>query len=159
MESEEGKLLQASEQRLRLILEFTSEGWWEWNLVTGETYYSPEWYHMLGYEVNRFPSTIEWWRDLIHPDDQQRTFEQQQIYLRGKEPWEIEFRMRRAEGDYYWILSRGKVVDRNAEGIPLRAVGIHVNITEKKLRQQLEEENLVKAELLRGIIRTTFLFH
>ena len=110
---------------------------------------------MLGYAADQLPATIERWRSLLHPEDHQRTFEQQQIYFRRDEPWEVEFRMRRAEGDYYWILSRGKVVDRNAEGNPLRAVGVHVNITEKKLRQKLEEESLVKAELLRGIIRVS----
>jgi PAS domain-containing protein len=64
--------LRENEERLRMALEGTTDGMWDWNLATGQTYFSPGYYTMLGYEPDEFPPTDESWRQLIHPDDVER---------------------------------------------------------------------------------------
>lgn len=138
-----------SQERLELALEATEAGFWDWDIPSGYDYLSPRWFSMLGYRPNEFPPSVETWRSLIHPQDAVRTnyiFEQ---HLAGKRPfYEAEFRMKAKDGSWRWILSRGKITRRDAEGKPVRMTGTHIDIT---LRKQSEaalrssEEKFYKA--------------
>ncbi len=124
--------LRASEERFRYAMEATSDGLWDWNAVTGAVYYSPGYARMLGYTQDELAPRLDTWLDLLHPD------ERADVLVRARHPLgnsgyrELEFRMRTKAGDYRWVLSRGKVVERAADGAPTRVVGTHMDITERK---------------------------
>jgi PAS domain S-box-containing protein len=130
--------LRISEERLSAGLEATQIGLWDWDISQSRTHFSPTWYTMLGYEPDELPATPETWTNLIHPEDRQRALEMiQAMWLREKDTFECEFRMRAKSGDYRWILSRGKVVLWSAADLPVRMIGTHNDITARK-RMELE---------------------
>lgn len=121
----------ASEERLRLALSAANDGVWDYHALTGETYFGPRYYTMLGYEPNEFPASYEAWKSLLHPDDVDRAERLLQRHLSSDQgrPYHSEFRMRSKSGDYVWVLSRGDVVERDASGAAVRMVGTHSDIT------------------------------
>jgi PAS domain S-box-containing protein len=125
--------LHISQERLALALESTQDGLWDWNVATGACYFSPRWLGMLGYREGELAPDASSWHDLIHPDERERVMNLLHSHLAGAVPsYEVELRMRHAAGDWRWILTRGKVVERDAQGAPLRMVGTHVDVTERK---------------------------
>lgn len=132
------KTLQRNEERLRLALEVTHDGLWEINFATGETYFNPTYYTMLGYKPQEFPANYQSWLNLLHPDD--RTVAEQSIKNHIDNPhslgFELEFRLKTKTGGWKWILARGKIVERTAAGIAQRAVGTHVDLTLHKQAQE-----------------------
>ncbi len=127
------KELAESEERFRLALDASSDGLWERNLQTNEEYYGEKWHQTLGFsdeEAKRLPCS---WKDLLHPEDREKTFVVLQGHIEGKTPrYEAEFRMQNNKGAYQWILSRGKVVEWDEQGRPLRILGTHTDITRLK---------------------------
>ena len=136
--------LRRSEERLRLTLEATSEGVWDWNLPSGQVYFSPHYCGMLGYQPHEFGTSYDSWRSLVHPDDIARADAARWEHLRNGKEFTVELRMRMKSGGWCWILNRGMVVERDAEGKPVRMVGTHADITAHKQaaadRATLEEE-------------------
>jgi len=128
--------LQDSRERLELALEGTSDGIWDWNLVTGEFWLSPRLKEQLGFRDDELPNSRETWAKLILPEDREIAVELMQNYLRGDVPlFTMSQRFRHKDGSIRHILSRGKA-KRDAEGRPLRVVGAHTDITELKRREQ-----------------------
>lgn len=132
-----------SEERFRMAQEATSDGLWDWNLKTGAVYWSPRSYTMLGYEPDEFPVTWEMWRSLINTDDLLRCEPEVQKSLQSGETFAIEFRYKRKDGAWQWILGRGRISERDEEGNPLRMVGTHVDISERKLAEAEGERTRV----------------
>ncbi len=127
------KELRASDERFQLAMEAASDGLWDWNILTGDAYHGPRYMAMLGYTPNELPHRVETFEKLVHPQDLPHVNAVTMAHLEhGPDAYEFVFRMRKKDGDYCWILSRGKVVARDAGGKPLRAIGTHVDITEKK---------------------------
>jgi len=138
--------LQASDERFRLSMEATNDGLWDWNVNLDEWYFSPGYYAMLGYEVGEFPATGNAWRERIHPDDRENVLQANGDCIEGRsEYFEIEYRMKAKNGDWCWILGRGKCVARDERGGAIRLVGTHVDITERKLAE--EEHAKLEAQL------------
>ena len=130
---ERSEALQKSEERFKLALDATTDGLWDWNINTGITYYSPSYFRMLGYEPDEFGQEVQSvWVNLMHPEDREMvlTTARQRLEIEGF--YEIEFRMLTRDGQYKWILSRGKTVSRDEDGHPLRAVGTHIDLTQRK---------------------------
>ncbi len=135
-----------SEERFELAMRGANDGLWDWNLTTGEVYYSPRWAQMLGYDVDELERTIETFHDLVHLDDRERLRAEEADYLEGRtDRYQVEFRMRHRDGTYRDVLSRAFVV-RGEDGTPLRFVGTHVDISERKYAAQQLEEAKEKAE-------------
>jgi len=126
--------LRLSQERLSLAMEASNDGIWDWNLITNQTYYSPAYFTMLGYVPEDFTAATSsaYWVDLLHPDERARTLEQAKRLLADPGHYELEFRLRTKEGGYKWILSRGKVMARDATGRASRAVGTHTDLTARK---------------------------
>jgi len=125
--------LRKSEQRLRLALDASSDGVWDHNLVTDEVHYGENWYQGLGYTAGEVHNHKDYWESLLHPEDKQRTLALLEDHLQGKtRRFEMEFRLRNKAGDWQWILSRGRVVEWDKKGNPLRIVGTHTDITQRK---------------------------
>ncbi len=125
--------LRQSEERLRLTLQATKDGIWDWNILTGSVILSPSCYTMLGYEPYEFPQNYQTIRRLIHADDVvPAEREAIECAARGGD-LAIEIRMRTKSGGWCWVLARGAVIDRDASGNPARMVGTNTDITEFKL--------------------------
>jgi PAS domain S-box-containing protein len=126
--------LRVSEERLELALSGTSDGLWDWRVNERILYMSPICYTMLGYEPYEIPSTYQEWMNLLHPDDRDKAFDGYAHW--GNQTHSIEFRLRAKDGSWKWIMSRGKVVERDVEGTAQRIVGTHVDITERKSAEE-----------------------
>ncbi|WP_447980137.1 PAS domain S-box protein [Candidatus Nitrospira bockiana] len=125
--------LDKSERRLAHALDATVEGLWDWNIRTGEVFFSRRWIESLGYSADDVPPHISFWEDIVHPDDMLRLRAALQAHWEGHTPmYQCENRLRMKTGEYRWNLDRGKVVERDAEGKPLRMVGTDTDITERK---------------------------
>lgn len=135
---ESEKLLQTSEERFALAMQGANDGLWDWNLKTDEVYYSPRWKEMLGYRDDEIEHRLDSWAMLVHPDDKERALKTVEDYINErKNSFAIEMRMRHKDGHWLHILSRAFLVRRNADGHPVRLVGTHVDITEKKKSEEL----------------------
>jgi PAS domain S-box-containing protein len=148
-----------TEERLKLTLDATNDGVWDWNIPTGKAVFSPRYYSMLGFEPYEFPQNYESGRSLVHPDDIDRAEKEINKHINSYTGYAIEIRMRTKSGDWRWILARGMVVERDAENQPIRMVGTHTDITERKRAEEaLEEEHrrlqqaLAEVRTLRGFV-------
>ncbi len=131
--------IRESEERLKMALEGTSDGLWDLNLINQEIYFSPRYFTMLGYQPTEFDHNREVLLKLIHPEDIDRIVEYINQTIENRNPAiEMEMRLKRKEGSYTWILSRGKLIT-NEEGVPVRMVGIHEDISHRKRQQEIQD--------------------
>ncbi|TVR01389.1 MAG: PAS domain S-box protein [Desulfovibrionales bacterium] len=141
--------LQESEERFRLSMEATSDGIWDWDIQTDHVYYSPGYVRMLGYELAEVPRHVRAWTDLIHPDDKQAAFKANMDCIENRvESFAVEFRMQARNGEWRWILGRGRAVERDTTGRAVRLIGTHQDITERKKTEQ--ERERMQAQLLQA---------
>jgi diguanylate cyclase (GGDEF)-like protein/PAS domain S-box-containing protein len=124
--------LAKSEERLRLMLEGSSDAPWDWDLVSGETYYAERWWDMLGHAPGAQRADRATWRRLLHPDDLAHvTAFLAELLLGGRTTYAIELRLRHRAGHYVPVLTRGLVL-RDAGGKALRMSGTNTDLTERK---------------------------
>lgn len=129
--------LRNSERRYELAAEGSHDGIWDWDLTEGRISYSPGWAAMLG--VLGAYDTPSAWRERIHPEDRQRVEADRQAHLEGKTPlFESEHRVRRREGDYLWVLTRGKALFDEGKK-PLRIAGSQTDITRRRALAVVEQ--------------------
>ena len=144
----EHALLQ-SEQRWHFAVEGTGDGVWDWDATTNKVQFSHRWKEMLGYADDEIGDRLEEWKDRVHPDDLENVFAQLQPHLEGKvAAYSSEHRLRTKDGRWKWILDRGKVLARDAQGKPLRVVGTHCDITERKRDEALRHEQAAVLEMI-----------
>jgi PAS domain S-box-containing protein len=137
---ERTEALRLSEERMTLALEAAQDGIWDWNVVTGEVYYSPRYAGMLGYETTEVPAHVTSWLDLIHPEDRDRAYAANQACIEGRQTsFRCQFRMLHRNNSWRWIEGKGKAVSRGPDGKATRMVGTHTDITDLK---NAEEEKL-----------------
>jgi PAS domain S-box-containing protein len=133
--------LRESEERMRLLVKSSNIGLWDWNLVTNEVFFSAEWKSQLGYADAELPSRFEEWESRLHPEDHEPTLTAVKDYLEGRRAdYEVEFRLRHKDGSWRWLLTRANPT-RDSTGHPVRIMGCHIDITERKR----SEAALVKA--------------
>ncbi|MGE0085640.1 MAG: PAS domain S-box protein [Desulfococcaceae bacterium] len=119
--------------RHKMALDAVNEGLWDWNLETNQVYFTPRYYTMLGYEPYEMTPGFETWLQLLHPDDTESAIRKLRDYLSGKEQtFETEFRMQTKSGNWKWILGRGKVIECDDKGRPIRLIGTHADIHQRK---------------------------
>ncbi|CAD5911892.1 Sensor histidine kinase GacS [Planktothrix tepida] len=128
--------LRQSEERLKLALEGTNDGVWDWDVLTNEVFFSTRWKTMLGYAEDEISNHINEWANRVHPEDLPSVTQLLQDHFQGKTPFYIsEHRVLCKDGSYKWILDRGKA-RRDETGTVIRMAGSHKDITERK---QLED--------------------
>lgn len=141
--SQSGKALRESEHRWQFALESAGDGLWDWNMQTNEVFFSKQWKAMLGYEEHEIGRTLGEWDSRVHPDDKKGCYDDIDRYLRGEIPlYRNEHRVRCKNGSYIWVLDRGKVTERSADGKPLRMIGVHTDVSARRE----SEEHLRKTE-------------
>lgn len=128
--------LKQSEHRLSLAMDAVSDAVWDWRIDTGEVYFSSRYFTMLGYEPGDFASSFDTWEELLHPEDFDRAHAIIEKSLAQGESFDMEFRMKTREGAWKWILGRGKMVEADEEGRPLRMLGTHMDIDRRKEYEQ-----------------------
>lgn len=126
--------LSESEFRWKFAIEGTGDGVWDWNMQTNHIEYSSRWRHLFGYHNDDvIPAGFEEWKMQIHADDRKKVNKTLDAYLKGKmEQYLVEYRLRCKDGSYKWVMSRGIIVSRDSEGKPLRMIGTHTDITDRK---------------------------
>lgn len=129
--------LSDNESRLSFALESARHGVWDRDLVAGTTYYSPMWSALLGLTQEEVGDRENIWLELIHPEDRTRALQLDVDCISGKaDSFVAEFRMRHRDGRWIWILDRGRVLSRDANGRATRMIGTHADITARKEAEQ-----------------------
>lgn len=115
---------------LDLALESAQVGKWDWDLITNKLVLNKTWYTKLGYEYNQLPQSVETFKDRLHPEDVDRVFEELDKHINGNSLfYECRYRMLTKSGEEQWCLDRGCIIYRDADGKPLRMIGVNVNVT------------------------------
>ncbi len=147
-------------ERASMVLECAGDGFWEWDLKSGAAHFSDRWIEALGYHRNAVKPTIAFWRSLLHPDDRKVTQLCLESHLSGEsEVYECVYRLNTYSGGYRWTRGRGKVVQRDANGAPLRIIGSSTDLTEQMRAQSLprkaQNRMALKSDLLQALINAT----
>ncbi|MGH6692388.1 MAG: GAF domain-containing protein, partial [Gammaproteobacteria bacterium] len=133
---DEAEILRAKE-RLDLALEASGVALWDNDVVSGRVYLSEHWAKLLHDEPRETVTTVPDLVQLAHPDDRRMLQELASDTIRGRRAsYDAEYRVKAKNGEWKWILSRGKVVERDAGGSALRVIGTNVDITERKIQEQ-----------------------
>jgi len=131
-----------NELRLKLAFDAVNDGIWDWNLISNEIYFSDRFFTMLGYDPFDYSHSIDSWLNLLHPEES--------VFVKGKfdsalkgliREFSLEYRMRTKQNNYLWILSRGKVVEEDSKERPIRMLGTHIEITNRKETELILKEN------------------
>lgn len=138
-----------TETRFAFAVEGAGDGIWDWNMATGAFVFSGHYESMLGFAIGEIRGNLDTWVDSVHPDDLPAVKQQLQEYLEGTRlAYAVELRLRCKDGTYKWILCRGTVVECDGNGKPIRMIGIHSDISERKR----DEEALL---VFRRLVETT----
>jgi PAS domain S-box-containing protein len=136
--------LSASHERTELALFGGDLAWWDWNYKTGKVHYNENRARMLGYDVEELPQTFGDITRMIHPDDYEITMAHLESHLTGKNPnYEAEFRLKTKTGEWKWFFDKGKVVETDIFGKPLRLAGVLIDIDARK---NIENELIVAVD-------------
>jgi diguanylate cyclase (GGDEF)-like protein/PAS domain S-box-containing protein len=142
--------LRESHERFDLAVRGSSDGIWDWDLVSGTGYVSERWWALLGYQSDERQITPDGWVALIHPDDSEWVQEAIRQHLTAKVPYAVEFRMRTKSGAYRWFLTRGEAL-RDEHGKAIRMAGSATDVTDVKLAQEeLRRSNAYNKVLFSG---------
>lgn len=144
------KALQTSEERLRMALKASKQGLYDLNVQSGNMIVNAEYALILGYDPQNFRETNGDWIARMHPEDRSAVLAVYRNYLAGKtEEFRAEFRQRTRCGQWKWVLSMGKIVERDTHGQPLRMLGTFSDITERRQsEEQTRKAEREKADLL-----------
>jgi PAS domain S-box-containing protein len=125
-----------SNARYELVLEGAGGGIWDWDVPNRRIHFSARWKQMRGYAANELSDSETEWSGNIHPEDAPRVMAAVREHFEGRtEFFEEEYRVRRKDGSYLWVLDRGKAV-RDAAGQVVRMAGSEINITERKQAEE-----------------------
>ncbi|MFO7890359.1 MAG: PAS domain S-box protein [bacterium] len=148
--------LTESEKRLNLAVKSANIGLWDQNFKKGIIIRNREWAEMLGYNVKDVDLNINTFYNLLHPDDKSTVKDLIHKHESGETDYfKVEHRMRTKKGNWKWIQNYGKIVKRDSQGNPLRALGVHIDINERKQA----EEALRSAEREKEIILNSLVEH
>ncbi len=136
--------LRRSEEQLKLAIEGSGVGLWDWKVQTGEATFNDRWAEICGYTLCELePVSINTWLRLVHPEDLAESNDLIQEHFSGSSTlYRCEARMRHKDGHWVWVLDRGKVTEWDEDGKPLRMTGTHLDITERKQADE-EREKLI----------------
>lgn len=145
--------LEESGARLQLALEVANLGFWEQNFRTGEVVRSRRWAEMLGFSPKEIEDRLDAWLELIHPDDLPQVKKMAALHEANEVPaFDVEHRMRTKSDGWKWIHNWGRIVERDRKGRPIRASGMHLDVSS---RREAEETLKEREEMIRAIFEST----
>jgi PAS domain S-box-containing protein len=125
-----------SEKRLSYVLDISQEGIWDWDIPSGVIMHNLQWFSILGVLPTSLRGGVDSFKKHLHPEDQALVFARIEAHLRGEaDTYESEHRMIDDKGSVLWVRDRGRVVERDTQGHPVRMVGSFSNITKRKLAE------------------------
>ncbi|HEY9194237.1 MAG TPA: EAL domain-containing protein [Methyloversatilis sp.] len=150
--------LRDSEVRWKFAIEGSGDGLWDWNIQRGNVFFSSRWKETIGYGEDEIGTGLSEWSSRVHPDDFARVTADVNAHLTGAAPHYIsEFRFRAKNGEYRWILARGKVISFDEFGKPARMVGTHTDVTERRrVLAELERAEFGHRALLNAMVDGVF---
>jgi hypothetical protein len=137
-----------SERQLKYVLQATGEGIWDWDVATDVVHHNARWAEILGLDSDKLANSLEEFSRLVHPEDKPNVMAALDACLAGLGPYRHEHRMVRPDGREIWVLDRGDVMERGANGEPLRMVGSFADISDRKETERQLIEAGRRAELL-----------
>ncbi|MDP1667264.1 MAG: PAS domain S-box protein [Methylobacter sp.] len=145
--------LRESEFRWKFAVEGSGDGLWDWNVAEGTVFFSRRWKEMLGFTKDEIGNGLDEWKKRIHPDDKTDTLAVVQAHFDDETPvYTSEHRVSCKDGSWKWILDRGIVVSRDAEGNPLRVIGTHTDISERKqMEEKLRDSDAFNISILNSL--------
>jgi len=135
-------------EKLLFAVEASELGLWELNIQDGKGNVDTRWAEMLGYQLDDVEPGMTFWSKIVHPDDKERTLQQLDDYICGKsDSYSAEYRLLRKDGQWNWILDRGKIIEWDNKGKPLVLIGTHKDIQKSKLAEKalIQEKNKLEA--------------
>ncbi|MCB0807003.1 MAG: PAS domain S-box protein [Bacteroidales bacterium] len=134
---EKEQALQESQTILTLVTESLGIGVWDQDFVNNKVVRNDHWFKMLGYDPGDIAIEREGWLSIVHEDDKEATFQEMEEHESGrKEIFSVEQRLKTKSGDYKWIFNWGKIIDRDKDHKPVRAIGVHIDINKRKRAEQ-----------------------
>ena len=133
--------LRVNKERLDLVLRATNDGVWDWNILTGDDYLSPQWKALLGFANQELPNNEKSFFQRLHPDDVDQVKEALKAHFQESSPYDLEARLQHRDGSYRWFHVRGEAI-RDIEGRPCRMVGSITDIADRKHAELRERERL-----------------
>jgi PAS domain S-box-containing protein len=124
--------LRKSEERFQLAVCGSTDGIWDWNILSNAVFYSERYRSLLGYTRAEFPDAFVSFVSVLHADDLDRVLGSIETSLKQRTPHDIEFRLRTKPGEFRWFRGRGEAI-WNAQGKPVRMAGSITDITEQKM--------------------------
>jgi len=146
------KALRESEKRYSITLDAINDGLWDWDISSGDVFFSDNYYKMLGYNPGEFPANYYSWRLLVHPDDIDSLEKQLQKSVKSGIGFEIDLRIKTKSGKWLDVSTRGKEIEKDSTGNPTRIVGTLRDRTdrvnaEKNIKESLEEKEMLLKEI------------
>ena len=139
------------QHQLAFALNEAVDGLWDWDMPTGELYFSPQLKRMLGYGPDEMAPVLSTWSSNVHPDDAAQVMRVLEDHLEGRRTrYEAEYRLRNRNGHFIWVRDRGRVCARDESGAPTRVVGMVQDITDEKMLQ-FKLEELAANDTLTGL--------
>jgi diguanylate cyclase (GGDEF)-like protein/PAS domain S-box-containing protein len=142
--------LQESEERLRLALSAANQGWFDLNVQTGEVSVSEDYPRMLGYEPDEFNTGMQKWIEDMHPDDRDSGMTAFRECTSSGGPTTMEYRRRTKDGGWIWLHSVGKITEWGPEHQPIRMIGVHTDVTQRK-HLEIELKRQAHIDYLTGV--------
>jgi len=137
------ELLRKSNELYNSTISAINDGVWDWDVKTGNAFFSETYYKMLGYNDKEFPANYTSWKSLVHPDDVERADKELQEGIGSEKGFHINFRMKMKSGEWLWVSTRGKAIEKDKDGKAVRMVGTLTDIsgqmkTDLQLKQTAE---------------------
>ncbi|MCZ8530293.1 sensor domain-containing diguanylate cyclase [Alteromonas sp. PRIM-21] len=144
--------LHKTNQRMRLLLEASELGTWDWNLAADVNQVNKRWCDIVGLEYEYYDTSSRFFRQLIHPADYVKVEKQLNEHIIGESKvFNTTFRMKHTNGTWVWVETYGKTVESDVTGKAIRVAGIHRDITQR-MESELHEKK--KTQLLQFINKT-----
>lgn len=144
-------LVQQAPQNVWQGLHDVADGVWDWQVDSGQLYFSPNLKRLLGYGPDEMQPRLESWKSNIHPEDAPLVLSILEEHLQGRRHlFEAEYRLKNRNGHYLWVRDRGQVRERDEQGKPVRVIGMVFNLTDLKM-QELELQKQADYDVLTGL--------
>ncbi|MFA6976899.1 MULTISPECIES: PAS domain S-box protein [unclassified Mesotoga] len=145
-------------ERFSFAVEASGEGIWDWNIETGEAFFSKRWKDMLGFSDEEISDHVSEWEKRIHPEDVEEVKSVLNRCFKGDIPfYEKEYRLIGKNGSLVWVRDRARIVSRDSEGKPLRMVGMYTDLTQRRMDEiKLQKLNKLLTLMFRA---NEFLVH